>query len=270
MYMPNSYSPFTDNRTAGLGGSPVKTIQAWKKPKTIDSQYNARTTQNQIITNLEKASKGKVGHFDVTLKNASAYSDAGQKIDTSIKSEGYKFEDVVDVINPLHHLPLINIAYRNITGDELHPMSQIIGGAIYGGPVGAITGTVNAVSKVQTGKDLGDHALSMVGIENNSKTASENTLTQTAQRMEHNISLDNLPATTLSFVNMAEPYHGKQYIEYIHMAEGRTAGKMAIEKYQASATLTQKSLPKIDINALPPRETITTISMDKMPPRQGV
>jgi hypothetical protein len=83
--------------------------------------------------------------------------------------EKFKFSDVIDVINPLHHIPLLGSLYRHFTEDKLHPISGIIGGAVYGGPVGAVSGTVNAVSQVQTGKDIGQHGLDFLGL-NQSQT----------------------------------------------------------------------------------------------------
>lgn len=77
----------------------------------------------------------------------------------------YTFADVLDVINPLQHLPVIGTLYRKMTGDTIKPMSGIIGGALFGGPIGAVAGTVNAIVKSTTGKDIAENALAFVGID---------------------------------------------------------------------------------------------------------
>jgi hypothetical protein len=50
--------------------------------------------------------------------------------------ESISFWDVVDIINPLQHIPIINLLYRELTGDEINGAAQIAGGGLYGGLVG--------------------------------------------------------------------------------------------------------------------------------------
>lgn len=74
----------------------------------------------------------------------------------------FGFADIIDMINPLQHIPLVNMAYQNITGDEIKPMSQIVGGAVFGGALGAGSALANVIIEAETGKDIGGHALAMV------------------------------------------------------------------------------------------------------------
>jgi hypothetical protein len=67
-------------------------------------------------------------------------------------SEGWGFGDVLDVINPLQHIPLVNMVYRGLTGDQIGGAAQIIGGGLFGGPIGAIAGTASAIISHQTGQ----------------------------------------------------------------------------------------------------------------------
>jgi hypothetical protein len=46
--------------------------------------------------------------------------------------------DLVDVINPLQHLPLIGHVYRELTGDTIKPAARLAGGAAFGGPLGLL------------------------------------------------------------------------------------------------------------------------------------
>lgn len=67
----------------------------------------------------------------------------------------FSFSDVIDMINPLQHIPLLNQAYRAITGDVIKPIAEVIGGALFGGPVGAATGAASAaVENTSVGKDI--------------------------------------------------------------------------------------------------------------------
>ena len=83
----------------------------------------------------------------------------------SDESDEFSFGDVIDMINPLHHLPVVGMVYRKLTGDVIKPMSNIIGGAIFGGPVGAVTSTVNALVKSTTGRDVAENAFALVGLD---------------------------------------------------------------------------------------------------------
>lgn len=64
------------------------------------------------------------------------------------------FGDFLDMINPLQHIPILNMVYRELTGDTIGEAAQIVGGALFGGPLGAVAGTANAIVQHQTGKSL--------------------------------------------------------------------------------------------------------------------
>ena len=294
------YSSADHYRTAGnrqnssYGG--YKSVQAWKTKKTATVPQQplnqAQVAQQQIVKNLEKAANGQVGTFNMQLETSLAYSDAGQKIDTNggtqTEESGYQFHDVVDVINPLHHLPVVGMIYRGLTGDTLHPMSQILGGAIFGGPIGAVTGTINAVSQTQTGKDVTDHVLGFAGLSfggadnsNFTPTIDKNNpelqLDSVAKNLGENKQIDELPGSTLAFVNLAEPH--KAY-ERVKIADGRTAGSMIVQKQMASyrqspntQTFDNKidiTTPKTDLDNLPVKEEITTVQISAMPSKQQI
>ena len=90
------------------------------------------------------------------------YGSAYQTTESETDIEEFTFGDLIDMANPLHHIPLVNLAYREITGDTIKPIGNIVGGAIFGGGLGAAAGVVSAIIQVETGKDIGDHAVAMV------------------------------------------------------------------------------------------------------------
>jgi len=51
--------------------------------------------------------------------------------------DGPSFKDVLDLVNPLQHIPIVGNIYRELTGDALAPGIRIAGGALFGGPIGA-------------------------------------------------------------------------------------------------------------------------------------
>lgn len=70
--------------------------------------------------------------------------------------DGLTFGDVLDVINPLQHIPVVSTLYRAITGDEISPGARVAGGALFGGPIGFAVATANAMVEASAGKDIGD------------------------------------------------------------------------------------------------------------------
>ncbi len=46
--------------------------------------------------------------------------------------------DLIDMINPLQHIPIVSQIYRSLTGDTIGAVAEIVGGALFGGPVGAV------------------------------------------------------------------------------------------------------------------------------------
>ncbi len=75
---------------------------------------------------------------------------------TSIFGEdGFTFGDIIDIVNPLQHIPIISNIYRKITGDTIAPAMEIAGGALFGGPLGAVASLVTTAyqSYIQDNKD---------------------------------------------------------------------------------------------------------------------
>ncbi len=75
--------------------------------------------------------------------------------------DGFTFEDFLDLINPLQHIPIVSTVYRATTGDEISMGARVLGGALFGGIVGLISAVINAIIEDSTGKDIGEHALAL-------------------------------------------------------------------------------------------------------------
>ncbi len=73
--------------------------------------------------------------------------------------DGFNFRDVLDLINPLQHIPVIGNIYRKLTGDVAAPAIRIAGGALFGGPLGAAFAAANVVLKRLVKPDLDPGAL---------------------------------------------------------------------------------------------------------------
>ena len=78
---------------------------------------------------------------------------------TLTHSQNLSFWDFLDIINPLQHLPLIGPIYRHVSGDEMNGTARVLGGTLYGGPIGLAKGVADAVVHQQTGDYLGGHLM---------------------------------------------------------------------------------------------------------------
>jgi len=79
--------------------------------------------------------------------------------------EGFSFGALLDIINPLQHIPVVNTIYRAVTGDKIENGSRLIGGALFGGPIGFLVSAVSGMIQESTGKDIGDHMLAAAGLD---------------------------------------------------------------------------------------------------------
>ena len=66
---------------------------------------------------------------------------------------------VVDVINPLQHIPVVSTLYRAATGDAIAPQAKLAGAALFGGPIGFAAAMANLAVRETTGRDVGEHLM---------------------------------------------------------------------------------------------------------------
>lgn len=76
--------------------------------------------------------------------------------------DGFDFTDVLDVINPLQHIPGVGMIYRSLTGDELGNGARVVGGGLFGGVFGLAGAAIDAVVDAVTGEDTGSHVMAFV------------------------------------------------------------------------------------------------------------
>ena len=103
---------------------------------------------SHVLSNPASSAAGRYDH-----ETSGPGSDAGE----------LSFLDVIDIVNPLQHIPGVSTLYRELTGDEISPAARVAGGSLYFGPIGLVTSTVNAVVETVTGDDIGGHFASLFG-----------------------------------------------------------------------------------------------------------
>src|SRR5471032_398531 len=100
------------------------------------------------------SSPGPAGGTEAVTVSANK-TDAAKADDTG---ESF-FHHVLDVINPLQHLPVVSTIYRAITGEHIGSIEKIAGDTLYGGLWGAVASVADVAFEAITGKSVEDTAL---------------------------------------------------------------------------------------------------------------
>ncbi len=69
----------------------------------------------------------------------------------------FGFDDFLDIINPLQHIPLISVGYRALTGDEMHGAARLI--ELGMGPAAGAGTVFDLALESTTGGTMEDHAI---------------------------------------------------------------------------------------------------------------
>jgi hypothetical protein len=101
-----------------------------------------------------------------------------------IPGEDLTFDDLLDLINPLHHLPVIGALYREFTGDEIKPGLQIAGGTLFGGPSGFVSSAFQVLFQEMTGDDILGNGMAILGLKEPDTRGSAATVSPNADPVE--------------------------------------------------------------------------------------
>ncbi|WP_416898809.1 MAG: hypothetical protein ACMVY4_03500 [Minwuia sp.] len=75
------------------------------------------------------------------------------------EDDGFGFWDLVDVVNPLQHIPIVSSIYRHYSGDEIGAPARLAGGFLFGGFIGLASSAANLGIEMATGEDVGAHVM---------------------------------------------------------------------------------------------------------------
>jgi hypothetical protein len=124
-----------------------------------------------------------MSHYDSVKSTAvAAKTDAGKPASsttaTASADSGKSFWDnMLDIVNPLQHLPVVGTIYRSITGDKMGDFEKVAGDTLYGGPLGFVSSLADLGFEKITGKDFGDTVMGFVGLDHDDNASSNTVLT---------------------------------------------------------------------------------------------
>jgi hypothetical protein len=111
------------------------------------------------------------------VENTHRLDTAREKAKTHLDDppQDFTFDDFLDIINPLQHLPIVSFLYRAITGDKIKPAMRILGDIGYGGPTGFLGSCGEVLFEAIFGEDVGATALSFITGGDEAKKEAEKT-----------------------------------------------------------------------------------------------
>lgn len=225
--------------------SPKRVLKMVKNERMggyVPSWVDASSEKDMVQSALNEAQES-TDDFKSALN---AHSPAQTKEQSD---DGFGFDDLIDMINPLQHIPLVNTIYREFTGDTIKPIGKIVGGAVFGGPMGAISGVANLIVEQETGEDIASNAYSLIA--GRQRSEPEKVIEIASVQNETSGAGSDLPGSLLSFADLG----AKSGIEIkrVNAANGRTAGSMTAETVQRAID---------QIQSLQAREPITEVVFD--------
>jgi hypothetical protein len=87
---------------------------------------------------------------------ADATKPADAKSSDSDSMWHVSFDDLLDVVNPLQHLPIVGTVYRALTHDQIKTPEKIAGDTLYGGVMGLASSVADLGFEKLTGHNFGD------------------------------------------------------------------------------------------------------------------
>ncbi len=109
--------------------------------------------------------------FSVHATNPIAQGPAAAVAKAKENSSSFGFDDLLDIVNPLQHIPVISTIYRHLTGDTIGTPEKIAGDTLYGGGTGLLCSLGDSLFQELTGKSVGDTVYAMVVGDDAPKTA---------------------------------------------------------------------------------------------------
>ncbi|MCU7834835.1 MAG: hypothetical protein KZQ83_06205 [gamma proteobacterium symbiont of Taylorina sp.] len=79
--------------------------------------------------------------------------------------DGFTLADVIDMVNPMQHLPVISKYYRELTADDCSEGSRLVGdlgfGILFSGAMGAVSAVANSTIRHETHQDISEHLIEL-------------------------------------------------------------------------------------------------------------
>jgi hypothetical protein len=151
---------------------------------------------------------------DLAIQSHPFGGDYAETVNAAVSnsSDGGEFlETLLDIVNPLQHLPVISTVYRALTGDAISAPARLVGGVLFGGLLGGASAAINLAVEEITGSDIGEHALALLAdddtagdqlaaLDADSAAASRTMQTSPDERQSGTVTLDSIAWNSDRFI----------------------------------------------------------------------
>ena len=128
----------------------------------------------------------------ITNPTAQGPGAAAAAAQTAADSPSF-FDDLLDIVNPLQHIPVISTIYRHLTGDKIDTVSKLAGDTLYGGVTGLLCSLGDSLFQEVTGKSVGDTVYAALISDQSDQTTA--------------VASADTPASVIPANSMPEPLH---------------------------------------------------------------
>ncbi len=156
----------TASSVTGQASSPLPTEATARSAKGA-AHKSAQHANAQPQTTNASDDEWPSQRVDKSRMNNFNHSGASKKsVGPDVDTVDYTFEDFLDTINPLHHIPVVNMIYRHVTGDKISGVAQVSGGGLFWGPMGIVTAAIDAIVEQEKGGGVGETIVAgLLGVE---------------------------------------------------------------------------------------------------------
>jgi len=138
-------SSFASSITAVQPAAPTPLVAATAAPPPAAAEKAADVQNGAAVTETTRAAP-----IDPTSPEAATH--------VPYEDDALGFDDLVDLLNPLHHIPIVGSIYRAITDDTIKPDVQVAGSIAFGLATGSVllaaaSGIASAVFEQHTGEE---------------------------------------------------------------------------------------------------------------------
>jgi hypothetical protein len=223
----------------------------------------------------------------ITPAASRAPTDVGPKVDAgsgeakpersfwqrAFGDDGLTFSTLLDVVNPLQHIPVVSTIYREVTGDKIAPAAKLIGDTLFGGPIGLALSAVDVTVQGETGKDMGQHVVAMF---NPNTTSDSDTAIATASTGSTGLTTSSIawnqprPEEAPGIADNAKPAQLASAAPSASVPTTEKAEKVEEPKPTQVASLAPPANPAADPAAYVPRSAFVAAAMKPRAPSNGI
>jgi hypothetical protein len=142
--------------------------------------------------------------FDYSTHVTNPIAQGSGRAVAKAQESSFSFGDLLDIVNPLQHIPVISTLYRHLTGDKIGTPEKIAGDTLFGGLTGLLCSVGDSIFEELTGKSVGDTVYAMVvGDDDKTTAVASDTSSMTPVSVTPASSL-NIALPDFSFLNDAD------------------------------------------------------------------